>query len=207
MSKRSASESTRLEELWSGDFGDEYIERNKDAGAHRARFWDETLSKYPSPRVLEVGCNVGSNLQWIASHISPENVYGVDINQKAIDLLRENVPGANALLSPARELPFRDGWFDLVFTMGVLIHQPESTLQIVMNEMVRCSRKYILCGEYHAASTEEVPYRDQHGALFKRNYGALFLEWFPALKLLEHGHLDRDDGWDDVTFWVFRKGP
>lgn len=207
MSKRTDLESTRLEKLWSGEFGDEYIERNKDADPARARFWDETLSKYPSPRILEVGCNVGSNLKWIASQIAPEDTYGVDINQKALDLLRENVPGVNALLSPARELPFRDGWFDMVFTMGVLIHQPESTLPIVMNEMVRCSRKHILCGEYHSTTTAEVPYRGQHGALFKRDYGALFLELFPALKLLEHGHLDQAQGFDDVTFWLFRKGP
>ena len=62
-------------------------------------------------------------MSWIASRIAPKDTYGVDINQKALDRLRENVHGVNALLSPARELPFRDGWFDLVFTMGVLIQQ------------------------------------------------------------------------------------
>jgi SAM-dependent methyltransferase len=38
---------------------------------------------------------------------------------------------------PARELPFRDAWFDLVFTVGLLIHIPEESLPLVMSEVVR----------------------------------------------------------------------
>ena len=107
--------------------------------------------------------------------------------------------------SPGRELPFRDRWFDLVFTMGVLIHQPESTLPLVMAEIVRCSRRYVLCGEYFAEQTIEVPYRNQSGALFKRNYGRIYQELFPELRLIQRGFLGRDEGWDDVTHWMFEK--
>jgi hypothetical protein len=71
--------------------------------------------------------------------------------------------------------------------------------------MVRCSRRWVLCGEYHAEYTVEVPYRGQEGALFKRDYGRLFLELFPDLTLRDQGFLGRDDGWDDVTWWVLEK--
>ena len=32
------------------------------------------------------------------------------------------------ILAPARSLPFDDREFELIFTMGVLIHQPEESL-------------------------------------------------------------------------------
>ena len=74
------------------------------------------------------------------------------------------MPDVNAVLSPARTLPFRDGLFDLTFTTTVLIHQPVDALPIVMNEVVRCSRRYVLCGEYFSEALEEVHYRGERGA-------------------------------------------
>ncbi len=205
--EQSRPEVKRLEALWEGEFGNAYVDRNRGAGDNRAQFWRALLDKYPARRVLEVGCNLGGNLRWITEKVPPQEVYGVDINLKALALLHEQLPHVNGLYSPARELPFRDRWFDLVFTMGVLIHQPESTLPLVMAEIVRCARRYILCGEYFAEQPTEVPYRDQPGALIKRDFGAIYLSLFPALTLLEKGFLSRDQGWDDVTYWVFEKQP
>jgi pseudaminic acid biosynthesis-associated methylase len=198
-------ESTRLERLWSDEFGNAYVERNRFAGERRAPFWRATLAELTPQGVLEVGCNVGANLRWIASVVPPQNVYGVDINLKALAELRSTLSHVNALWCPARELPFRDRWFELVFTMGVLIHQPESTLPLVMAEIVRCSCRYVLCGEYYAEQTVEMPYRGQAGSLFKRDYGRIYQELCPELELRKQGFLSREEGWDDVTYWLFEK--
>jgi pseudaminic acid biosynthesis-associated methylase len=198
-------ESTRLERLWEGDFGDDYVDRNADVDRYRQPFWSALLASHRPARVLEVGCNLGGNLRWIAEAIGDEHTYGVDVNRKALAELRARLPGVNGVWSPARDLPFRDRWFDLVFTMGVLIHQPEATLPLVMAEMVRCSRRYVLCGEYFAEQTVEVKYRGHEGALFKRNYGGLFGEMFPELRVVESQFLGREQGWDDVTVWLFEK--
>ncbi len=203
--QHSATEAERLEQLWSSEFGDAYVERNRTAGDSRETFWHGILTEFKVCRVLEVGCNLGANLRWITSHILPQNVYGVDINSKALIELRRSLSEVNALWCPARELPFRDRWFDLVFTIGVLIHQPETTLPLVMAEIVRCSSRYVLCGEYYAEQTTEVPYRGQTGALFKRDYGRLYQELFPDLQLRKQGFLSRTEGWDDVSYWLFEK--
>ncbi len=72
---------------------------------------------------------------------------------------------------------------------------------------MRCSRRYVLCGEYHAEELEEVPYRGERDALFKRDWGALYQRLFPELRLLHRRFESRDSsGWDDVTFWLFEKG-
>jgi len=203
--QKQALEAIRLEKMWSGEFGDAYVERNRVAGNVREPFWQKVLTEFSAQTVLEVGCNIGANLRWIAALRPPQQVYGVDINLKALNELRRTLPDVNAMWSPGRELPFRDRWFDLVFTMGVLIHQPETTLPLVMAEIVRCSRRYVLCGEYFAEQTIEVPYRNQSGALFKRNYGRIYQELFPELRLIQQGFLGRDEGWDDVTHWLFEK--
>jgi pseudaminic acid biosynthesis-associated methylase len=199
------SEAERLEELWSDQFGDSYVERNLEAGEGRETFWYGLVDRLNPATVLEIGCNVGANLRWIIDRVPPQSVYGIDINERALQTIRERL-AVNAVWSPARELPFRDRLFDLVFTAGVLIHQPEATLPLVMAEAVRTSRRYVLALEYAAAESVEVPYRGQAGALFKRDYGRLYRELFPELELVEQGELGKNEGWDDVTWWLFRRG-
>jgi len=201
-----SEESSRLEQLWAGEFGDAYVERNLDAHRGRDRFWTELLDRLEVANVLEVGCNVGANLVWISQVLGVENVAGVDVNEKSLEVLRERLPGIKAVLARGHELPFPDGRFDLAFTAGVLIHQAPDNLPAIMSEVFRCSRRYVLCGEYYAEQPEEVPYRGQSGALFKRDYGGLYKELFPQLKLLDRGFLSPEEGhWDRLTYWVFEK--
>ena len=201
------AEAARLEGLWAGEFGDAYIARNIEAGAGRDRFWAALFERYPVSSVLEVGCNVGANLQWLVPLLGSSRVHGVDVNEQALTILRRRFPGVRAIISPARSLPFEDGSMDLVFTSGVLIHQPDSALRDVMGELVRVAQAFVLAIEYHADEDVEVPYRGQRGALFKRNYAGLYQSYFPELELLEGGFLGRDDGWDDATWCIFRKSP
>ena len=42
-----AGETTRLEALWTGQFGNAYVERNREAGAGRETFWNRVLDRYP----------------------------------------------------------------------------------------------------------------------------------------------------------------
>ena len=198
---------TKLERLWAGEFGDEYTERNRDAETGRGAFWARRLDALGARSALEVGCNMGGNLRWIADVLGAENVAGVDVNRKALELLRERVPGVDAREASGARLPFEDASFDLVFTMGVLIHQdPRSQLEPMMRDIVRCSRRFVIAGEYHADELIEVPYRGQEGALFKQDFGALYQRLFGELELLDSGFLSEREGrWDDLTYWVFEK--
>ncbi len=203
----SASESAkRLEELWAGDFGDAYVERNLSADNGRGEFWQGQLGRLNPASVLEVGCNVGANLRWIAEDPGVKRVAGVDVNRQALEVVRGKLPDADLRFATAKELPFEDGEFELAFTTGVLIHQPPDHLDQVMSEIVRCASRYVICGEYYAETLTEIPYRGQSGALFKLDFGARYQELFPELNLIDQGFLARADGvWDDVTYWVFEK--
>jgi len=196
---------TRVEALWASGFGDDYLVRNADVGGPRAGFWDAFMDRYPARRALEVGCTQGDNLVHLTRHTHAENVWGLDINTTVLDALRRNAPGVNAVWGSARSLPFRDGWFDLTFTVGLLIHQPDEILPLVMSELVRTSRRWVMCGEYHADQPTEIVYRGHEGILFKRDYGRLYAELFPELTLVEEGFLTKEDGFDRVTYHVFEK--
>jgi pseudaminic acid biosynthesis-associated methylase len=196
-----------LEQLWAGEFGDDYTERNRNAESGRRSFWARQISARRIGSALEVGCNLGGNLRWIVELLGSEQVAGVDVNQTALQQLRDRLPGVDARLASGAALPFPDASFDLVFTMGVLIHQhPETQLEPMMREIVRCSGRYVLAGEYYADDLTEVPYRGQEGALFKQDFGALYARLFDELELVDSGFLSEDEGhWDDLTYWVFEK--
>ena len=201
------SEAERLEKLWASNFGSDYTARNEMVRNEflgiadiRIDFWSKLTGKYKPSRVLEVGCGSGRNLNCITI---ATDVYGIDVNQYALQCATENVNGF-IQYGLAKDIQYKDGFFDLVFTCGVLIHQPEESLLQVMSEIVRCSRKYVLCMEYFSETREEVPYRDQTGALFRDNYGKRYLDSF-KLKLIETGFLDKEQGFDRVTYWLMEK--
>jgi spore coat polysaccharide biosynthesis protein SpsF len=207
MSQPEPAETTRLESLWAGDFGDAYIDRNRTLDERRSAFWERLLGEHDIASVLEVGCGQGGNLRPIARVLEPADVWGIDVNQHALANARAAAPGINAVSSVARQLPFRDGFVDLAFTVGVLIHQPDTTLPIVVSEIVRCARSFVLWAEYHAPATEEVPYHDAAGSLFRRDYGRIYHELFPELVVRDEGFLDAESGFDRVTWQLLEKPP
>jgi pseudaminic acid biosynthesis-associated methylase len=205
MTDRPSHEAARLESLWEGDFGNAYVDRNAVLDERRRTFWQSILDSAAIRTVLEVGCGQGGNLRPISTILEPSSVWGVDLNAEAIRRAHRNAPGTNVVRSVARDLPFRDGRFDLVFTLGVLIHQPEETLPLVMAEIVRCSRRFVLFGEYHSDETVEIPYHGARGTLFKRDYGRLYATLFPELAVRSEGYLESQEGFDRTTWQLLEK--
>jgi pseudaminic acid biosynthesis-associated methylase len=202
---QSGSDAT-LDDLWRGTFGDEYTFRNENAAEGREVFWRDVLTGLDVASVLEVGCNRGPNLFWLAELLGASAVTGVDVNERALVEAARAVPGVRLRSAAGQELPFPDRSFDLVFTTGVLIHVAPDDLPRVMGEIVRCADKFVLCGEYYASEATEVAYRGLEGALFKRDFGSYYEELFPELHVKRSGFLPRGEtAWDDVTWWLLER--
>jgi hypothetical protein len=74
-------------------------------------------------------------------------------------------------------LPFDDGEFDLVFSMGVLIHQdPSGALFKAMDEMYRCSSSYILGLEDYSNNVKSIRYRAKDGFCWRAPYREFWLD-------------------------------
>ena len=201
--RRSAEE---LERLWAGDFGAGWVDRNARPFEQRAQLWRELLDRYPCRSVLEVGAAHGENLRHLSALVPAAAICGLDVNEAALDAMGEVAPGVQRARATARHLPFRDASFDVVITVGLLIHQPDETLGDVMDEIVRCSARFVICGEYHSDEPTSIRYRDLDGVLFKRDYGQLYVDRFDTLALRETLFLTTEEhGFDRVTMHVFER--
>jgi pseudaminic acid biosynthesis-associated methylase len=202
-----STDADRLEQLWSGNFGDEWADRNLDYRYElRQPFWDGLMKRLSPARVLDIGCNAGGNLRWIAPHLEPGGAYGIDVNRHSLNLIHDYVPDANVLVASATAIPFRDDFFDLVFTVGVLVVVPEETIALAVQEMARTSSRYVLAMEMYAPELTLIPHREIERGLFKRDYGSVFVDAAPELSLVDTGFLSPEEGFDSLTWWLFEKG-
>lgn len=199
---------------WRGDFGDEYVDRNKYAdwkmgpGVEAFRL---ILGKTNIESVLEVGSNIGLNLIFINTLFHGKvKLYAVEPNQKAFGILTSDkrISLKKAWNCDVFQLPPADSSIDLVFTAGVLIHIASDDLARATDEIFRVAKKYILCIEYFSHTPVEVPYRDQMGLLFKRDFGAFYLDRYPKLKCVGYGFLWQREFplFDNLHWWLFEKG-
>jgi pseudaminic acid biosynthesis-associated methylase len=198
--------------FWQGQFGDSYADRNvADAETldQRKAMWTRMLAAMsPSPEsILEVGANVGLNLRALSA-LLPAELNAVEPNAKARVILGESgaLPAERIHSASSTGLPLDDGSVELTFTSGVLIHIAPDDLLPSCREMHRVSSRYIACAEYFNPTPVEIEYRGHSGVLFKRDFGAFWLDNFADLELVDYGFFwKRATGLDDLTWWVFRK--
>jgi SAM-dependent methyltransferase len=117
----------------------------------------------PDSSVLEVGCNVGRNLNHLY-RMGYTDLAGVEINPHAVARLRTEYPhlaGVPVSVGSAEDvLPsIPDNAYDIVFTMAVLEHiHPDSA--VVFREIVRIADRCVLAIEPRFANAHDS--RRQH---------------------------------------------
>src|SRR4051812_26329910 len=90
--------------------------------------------------MLDVGCNVGALLKHCREVFPNMRLAGVEINPRALDAARRDVPGAELHASGAENLPFADESFDCVTCIEVLEHVPADLRATALAEMKRVLR-------------------------------------------------------------------
>lgn len=105
-----------------------------------------------SPSILEVGCNVGRNLDGLRKS-GFENLNAIEINSNAIDIMKKKFPEtyetSKITIGSAQDVlkKFQDNEFDIVFTMAVLQHIPDEDIKIVVNQISRIVNKRLISSE------------------------------------------------------------
>ncbi len=195
------------DELWTGDFGNQYVKRNANSDTGRYEVWKMLLPRNVES-VLEVGANIGLNLEAIG-RIRDIELFASEPNELAREeLVAANLmPERNITADFARKLRWPDNVADLVLTCGLLIHIPKDDLVASMKEIYRCAKRWIICAEYFAPQEEMISYHGKPNALWRRDYGSLWLDQFPDLRC-DHVAFawKRMTGLDNLTIWVLEKG-
>lgn len=111
-----------------------------------------------SPSILEVGCNVGRNLDGLRKS-GFENLNAIEINSNAIDIMKKKFPEtyetSKITIGSAQDVlkKFQDNEFDIVFTMAVLQHIPDEDIKIVVNQISRIVNKRLISSEAETHSS------------------------------------------------------
>ncbi len=171
--------------FWEGDFGNNYIDRNnfvtayivdekyqEEYGVSRTEINKSILEKLDkNMRILEVGSNVGGQLK-VLREMGFTNLYGIEPNDSAYRICKCD-SDFSILKANVFDIPFKDNYFDLVFTSGVLIHIAPEWISLALKEINRVSKRYFWIFEYGNDNTicsTMVKYRNNEGYLFKHNY-------------------------------------
>jgi pseudaminic acid biosynthesis-associated methylase len=200
MKKLENRKRTIQEEFWSSDFGRKYTDRS----GYSPKAWDEFflreygvsnwaiskdfLSGIKIGNILEVGCNLCNNLRLLQKH-GYRNLYGIDIQRYAIKRAKQLTDDINLVEGSIFDLPFKDNYFDLVFTAGVLIHISPKDISAAMKEIYRVSKKYIWGMEYWSEDYKSVKYRGNKNRLWKGDFAKMYMDLFPNLTLVKQRKL------------------
>ena len=204
---------------WKDKFGKEYTNRNaltldelermyeNNYGLSRTELNNIFIGKFDhSIKILEVGSNIGNQLL-LLQKMGFKNLYGIEINDYAVELSKQRTNNINIIQGSAFDIPFKNEYFDLVFTSGVLIHIPPLDINLALNEIYRCTREYIWGFEYYDEKYTEVIYRGNKNLLWKTNFSKIYLSLFDDLEIIKEKKLKYlNDNNIDLMFLLKKKG-
>ena len=119
---------------------------------------------------------------------------------------KKRMNGINIIQGLAFDIPFKDGYFDFVFTSGVLIHISPDNISEAINEIYRCTSKYIFGYEYFSEKYEEIKYRGNENLMWKGDFSGMYMEKFASCKMIKKKMLpwlDSDN--TDLMFLLEKK--
>ncbi len=201
---------TEQEEFWAGEFGADYVARNKGSGllASNIAFFSRALRvARPMGHCMEFGANIGMNLRALKLLFPDQDQHALEINAAAAAELATVIPRENIIqesilnFSPTRT-------YDLVLTKGLLIHLSPDVLPRIYETLFRATGRYLLICEYYNPRPVRITYRGHSDRLFKRDFCGEFLDLYESLQLLDYGfcyHRDPKFPQDDVTWFLLEK--
>lgn len=207
--------------FWKGEKGDEYNIRNTITDEkidYRKLILTEILyymfitgNSMPET-ILEVGCGGGANLLAIydifrdaPDEVKKPELYGIDINENAVNTARKNLTQATILHGDADKIDLPSNSMQLVITCGFLIHVHPEELNKIMNEINRVSSKYILSMEYFSPESREIYYRGEKNSLWANDFGSKWIDDYKYTCLSYGFAWKRITNLDNLTWWLLKK--
>lgn len=201
---------TDQENFWAGEFGTEYIDRNKGEKllASNLNFFTKALIQAGKiSSCIEFGANVGMNLRALKLLYPEIKLTGIEINKDAANELKDLIGDSNVYSGSIFTWTPKDT-FDLVLIKGVLIHINPEKLKKVYQKVYEATNRIILICEYYNPFPVTIPYRGYNDRLFKRDFAGEMLDYYPDLSLVDYGfsyHLDEAFPQDDINWFLLMR--
>ena len=198
---------TQQELFWEKEFGNKYIDRNLKYSDLMFSIGKHLLTNNVLiDSALELGANVGLNLDAIKKFYPNIKTYGVEINKNACAIGKKKHIYYNKSVYDFDNKKK----YDLVFCSGVLIHQDPKYLNSFYNKLHTLSKKYIYIAEYFNATPVMITYRGHSDKLYKRDFAKELWKKYPRLELVNYGFNWKEDptlfkAVDSSNWFLFRK--
>lgn len=142
---------------------------------HRQLILDELKKLEPFTKVLEVGCDIGQNLQRIHAVYPEVELSGYDINDTSIAKARKLLPKATFKIGKGlRWIPFA-GKSDITIADAVLMYVGPKDIADVLRELVMVTKKAIIIVDWSSDDWKPGhPIRD--GYSYVRDYEKMFMD-------------------------------
>lgn len=201
---------TPQEAFWAGEFGTEYIARNRGSAllASNVDFFARGLHR--TQRInscIEFGANIGMNISALRLLYPNIEAHGIEINNEAVIQLGEVIPPSQIYNTSILDFSPTRQW-DLTLIKTVLIHIEPNVLPSVYEKLVSSTSRYLMVAEYYSQSPMEVSYRGHSERLFKRDFAGEILDAFPEMQLIDYGFAYRRDPkypQDDISWFLMEK--
>lgn len=108
-------------------------EESKYFAEYKVRIVKECNKNTPK-RILEYGCGIGMNLQYLVEYFPDSDVHGCDISAKSIDVASKNNSSVKFFLLEDSEIRKHKESFDIIFISNVFHHiEPPLRIKAVSN--------------------------------------------------------------------------
>ena len=199
----------KQQRFWKNEYSSSYIEKNNKFNDEMGcKAWKKMLSKTQDlESFLECGSNIGRNIGFLQTLYPNSKQSIIEISSEAFKKINDKYKLHQSQNCSILDSDLKNT-FDLVFTMGVLIHIHPDELIDNIKKIYDYSHRYILIGEYYNRTPISIEYQGKKDLLFKMDFGKLIAENF-NVSIMDYGFLwgyfYDDAGFDDFTWWLFEK--
>lgn len=201
---------TEQETFWAGDFGTEYIQRNRGdlLLASNLDFFGKALRQARGIKsCIEFGANIGMNLKALKLLYPGIDAHAIEINAEAAKQLGSVIPSDNVYHNSILDFVPSRQW-DLALIKGVLIHMNPEVLPQIYDKLFASCCRYLMVAEYYNPAPVAISYRGHSNRLFKRDFAGEIMDRHPQLNLVDYGFTYRRDPnfpQDDITWFLMEK--
>lgn len=198
------------EKFWHGNFGNRYINRNKNKKIlnNNFFFFKKIFSnRFKIKSLIEFGPNIGLNILALKKIFKLKFITAVEINEKACLKIRK-IKNVNVLNKSIIDFSPEET-FDLVLLKGVLIHSNPKQLKKIYEIIYKSCKVsgYILIAEYYSPKPVKLIYRGFKNKLFKRDFAGEFIKNYKKTEIIDYGfvyHKDKHPQ-DDLNWFLIKK--
>jgi len=125
---------------------DEYFE--SDIGRKSLDYRINILlnQKESTESFLDIGCGYGAFSYELYNRNNNLKLAGIDISEEAIDFCKQKIENSTFVRDKFENINnyFEENSFDVVYSSGVMIHQSPESLNSLIDNLIRISKKYII---------------------------------------------------------------